>query len=368
MTEFWTTAAGLPERVARGAARAEEAGWDGLGIPDSQNIGPDVFVLLSIAAAATSRMKLQTFVTNPLTRHVAVTAAAAASIQSQSKGRFVLGVGRGDSSLAHLGSAPAPLPLFERFLGNARDLLQGNEIDSPPLAGARPVETLKLQGGAIHTKLEWLPPDLDAVPVEGVASGPRTLAIAGATSDRVLAAVGASRERLAWAYDLVADARKTAGLERSFGFGVVIPIFVSDDGDSARRFIRGDVASYARFSSMHNQDPGTATGHERTLAEVASKYDMHHHFEYGSPQSQALTQGTINEFSIAGDPDYCIDRLIELLDGPEDDYALDKVLLLTTGNGVDPTLARRSRLLLETRVVPEVRARLSTKSAPSPSA
>jgi len=54
-------------------------------------------------AAATERLKLCTGVSNPLTRHNAVAAACAATLQAISGGRAVLGIGRGDSALAYLG-------------------------------------------------------------------------------------------------------------------------------------------------------------------------------------------------------------------------------------------------------------------------
>src|SRR3954469_15260739 len=99
MTELWTTGIALPKLSARLAAAAEQAGWDGMVFPDSQNLAGDVYVGMAMAVAATSRNQLATRVTNPFTRHPAVTAAAAASLQAESDGRIVLGIGRGDSSL-----------------------------------------------------------------------------------------------------------------------------------------------------------------------------------------------------------------------------------------------------------------------------
>ena len=62
---------------------------------DSQNILPDVYPVLALAARATERLKLMTGVSNSFTRHPAVTASAAMTIQKMSLGRFRLEVGRG---------------------------------------------------------------------------------------------------------------------------------------------------------------------------------------------------------------------------------------------------------------------------------
>lgn len=70
---------------------------------------------LTLAARATTRLGLGTGVTNPLTRHAAVTAGAIASLQEISDGRAMLGIGRGDSSLFNIGHKPVPPARLERF-------------------------------------------------------------------------------------------------------------------------------------------------------------------------------------------------------------------------------------------------------------
>ncbi|MYB35823.1 MAG: LLM class flavin-dependent oxidoreductase [Gammaproteobacteria bacterium] len=114
--EFWTATVAAPGRSAAFAQEAEARGWDGMLVVDSQNLSGDPYVCLALAATATERLGLETSVTNPVTRHAAVTASSALSVQRLSKGRMVLGIGRGDSALAHLGRAPARLGWFERYL------------------------------------------------------------------------------------------------------------------------------------------------------------------------------------------------------------------------------------------------------------
>ena len=111
--ELFTVAAPLTTTIAANAERAEAAGWHGLSVVDSQNLAGDAWVALSIAAAHTEGLQLATGVTNPITRHPVVTASAAASVQAQSGGRVTLGIGRGDSSLAHIGRAPASVATLE---------------------------------------------------------------------------------------------------------------------------------------------------------------------------------------------------------------------------------------------------------------
>ena len=85
-----------PDGMRAHAAAAEEDGWDGLLLTDTQNLSMDVFGSLYLAASATSHIELGTAVTNLVTRHPAVVASAFATLHHVSGGRAHLGVGRGD--------------------------------------------------------------------------------------------------------------------------------------------------------------------------------------------------------------------------------------------------------------------------------
>src|SRR5262245_15291666 len=203
MVEVWTTGIAHVAFAPAMAVRAEEAGFDGMVVVDSQNLSGDPFVALALAARETSTLRLGTGVTNPATRHPAAAAAAIASVHEASGGRAALGVGRGDSALAHLGTAPAPVDELERFVRITRAYLRGEAVAFADLIpyerdGSRPLDALGLASGPEESRLHWLPPALDPVPVEVVATGPRVLAMAGRTADRVLLAVGADPERVAW--------------------------------------------------------------------------------------------------------------------------------------------------------------------------
>ena len=86
----------LPRRSAELARMAESAGFATLLYPDSQNLAPDVWQQLALAAQATTTLRLGPGVTNPVTRDPAVTAGSALSLHVESGGRAICGVGRGD--------------------------------------------------------------------------------------------------------------------------------------------------------------------------------------------------------------------------------------------------------------------------------
>src|SRR3954470_1190753 len=126
--ELWSSSHGIHGFAARRAVQLEAEGWTGMGIVDSQCLSGDPYVAAAMAGAATSRIKLATAVTNSVTRHPAATATAAASVQAETGGRFVLGIGRGDSALAYLGLAPAPPTQFEHHLARLQAYLRREEV------------------------------------------------------------------------------------------------------------------------------------------------------------------------------------------------------------------------------------------------
>ncbi|HKB24623.1 MAG TPA: LLM class flavin-dependent oxidoreductase, partial [Methylomirabilota bacterium] len=89
----------LPESLTAFGALCRDAeghGFDWLGVADSQSVFRELYVALALAALNTSRARVGPLVTNPLTRHLVVTASAIASVDELSGGRAVLGIGSGD--------------------------------------------------------------------------------------------------------------------------------------------------------------------------------------------------------------------------------------------------------------------------------
>jgi 5,10-methylenetetrahydromethanopterin reductase len=346
--EVWTTGISHVAVAPRAAARAEAAGWDGMLVVDSQNLAGDPFVGLALAARETSTLRLGTGVTNPATRHPAATAAAIASVHVASGGRAVLGVGRGDSALAHLGMAPAPLADLERFVALTRAYLRGESVAFDELRayerdGARSVDVLGLAGRPAESRLHWLPPasELAPVPVEMVATGPRALAVAARTADRVLLAVGADPARVAWA----ADVARSNGAR---SIGAFVNVVAHPDVDTARALGAGGVTTFARFSAMDGTVRTPMDASSRDVAQrVHGAYDMRRHTRSGSPQAAQLTADFVDRFAIVGPPDHCVARLRELVA-----LGIDRVIVVGPSIDADRDAARVAMQTFAREVLP----------------
>ena len=73
--------------IADHSIAAEEAGFDMLGIIDTQNLARDPYPAMTIAALNTNRVRIGPSVTNTFTRHPSVTANAMATIDEISGGQ-----------------------------------------------------------------------------------------------------------------------------------------------------------------------------------------------------------------------------------------------------------------------------------------
>jgi 5,10-methylenetetrahydromethanopterin reductase len=351
--QIWTTAVASPRASARTARQLEDAGWDGLLVVDSQNLSGDPYVALALAATATTRLGLGTGVTNGVTRHASVTACSIASIQRLSGGRAVLGIGRGDSALAHLGRAPARLASFERYLRHLQTYLRGEavpfaEIDIPTTI-APPMSELELADAPPASRIDWIATGSAKVPVDVAASGPRVIAIAALHADRIMFALGADEERIAWGIELARKTRRDAGLDPdAIGFGAYVNCGCHADVTAARNLVRGGLTTFARFSVMHGQASGPVTEQDRAvLLDLRNAYDMRAHTRGDSPQAGVLTEPFIDRFAIAGTPDQCIARMQRLAG-----LGLAAIVLTGAMRGVSESDAALSKRLIETEVLP----------------
>src|SRR5215468_12471192 len=142
-------------RAATFARTIEDLGFASLVMPDSQNLVPEVWVQLVLAAKATSRLRLGPGVTNSVTRDPAVTACAAVTLQAHSEGRALLCIGRGDSAVQRIGRREQRVDDFEPYLRALQAYLRGEAV---PRDG-------------FDSRLEFLPAlgSLPKVPVEVMA-------------------------------------------------------------------------------------------------------------------------------------------------------------------------------------------------------
>src|SRR5205809_4173085 len=116
------------ERAISLAALAERSGFAYGWVFDSHVLWKEPYVLLTLMAQATNRMRLGTCVTNPATREPSVTASALAVLDELSGGRMDLGIGRGDSARRVLGKPPTTMVTLEAAIVAIKGLVEGRSV------------------------------------------------------------------------------------------------------------------------------------------------------------------------------------------------------------------------------------------------
>ena len=198
--------------------RAEDLGFDGVGIADDVEHGHDVYVALALAAAQTSTIQLYPAITNPVTRHPFVLASLANSLAELAPGRVKLAIGPGDTGVAQVGLKPATINELREAVQAIRGLLRGDAVHFG-------------DGGERRLREPVTP----TPPVAVAASGPRALELAAEVGDEALLTVGVDR-RIIQAVELhLATGAEKAG--RSIGDLPVTYytiVSIDPDGEIAR--------------------------------------------------------------------------------------------------------------------------------------
>lgn len=289
----------LPRRAAYVARMIEEMGFAALLFPDSQNLAPEVWSELTLAANATTTLRLGPGVSNSVTRDAAVTACAALTLQVESDGRAVLGMGRGDSSVQRIGKREDPVARFESYLGAVQRYLRGDAVDRDGFA----------------SRLEWLPhAKVPKVPLVVAATGRHVIEVAARCADGICLAVGADPTHLAAALEHARTAARVAGRDPgTLRTGAFVNCVIHSDPQVARDALRGTVATFARFSAFRGSDlQRLPEPLQRAAQYLRAHYDMREHTRADARHTAGIGDEFVDWFAIAGPAEVALPRFRQL--------------------------------------------------------
>jgi 5,10-methylenetetrahydromethanopterin reductase len=341
-TEFGIVMEASPGYTAKLAREIEAMGFDALLCPDTQNLSPDPFGQLSLAAQTTSRIKLGTGVTNPVTRDVAVTATALATLQAESNGRVLCGIGRGDSSAAHIGIKNGTTAQLKTFVQRLQAYTRGDTIDRDGTA----------------SKLRWLDSvQVAPVVVDIACTGPQTIRMAVDVGDRISFAVGSAPERIQWAMDTaLARLAETGRARSSLSIGAYVNLVCDPDEQRAIQLARMISGMVAHFAGMKDAPLDHLPEKLKSIAaHMQTGYDMKRHAQEEGSHLNVVPDDFVDWFSICGPPSKCRERLKQLID-----IGLDHVYQLGGSPVAHPHGARQAAMvdqakLYATEVIPHFR-------------
>jgi len=330
--EFGVVMEASPGYTARLAGEVEAMGFDYLLCPDTQNLAPDPYGQLALAAAATKSLRLGTGVTNPVTRDAAVTATAMMTLQQESNGRAICVIGRGDSSAAHIGKRSATTAELASCVEQLRGYMSGGTLDR----------------NGTDSGLRWLKTeDVAPVPIDIACTGPKTIRMAVERGDRISFAVGSAPERIGWAISTAEEHLQSIGRDRaSISIGAFVNLVCDASEQRAIGIGRMIAGMVAHFAGMKNAPVEHLPPQLKELAvHMQRGYDMSHHAQEEADHAAEVTDDFVDWFSICGPPDKCLTRLRALLE-----LGLDHVYILGGSPVAHPHGERQAAMIEQTRL------------------
>jgi probable F420-dependent oxidoreductase len=304
--------------------KAEQLGFRYGWTYDSHILWHDAYPLLTLAAVATSSIKLGHCVTNPGIREPTVTASAYATLHEISDGRMVMGIGRGDSSRRVVGLDPVPVAQFEAALEMIKDLMNGREVT--------------WNGRTL--KLEWARTEPE-IPMYVAGYGPRALGVAGRVGDGVIIQL-ADPEITRWIIERARTAAVKAGRDPDAIAPVVCaPAVVDADLDRWReetRWFPAMVSNHAKDLIARYGTDGEIPKALLDFARGVEEYDYSDHSRVGAEHGKYISDEIIDRFCLLGEAEQHVDRLREL-----EELGVRQINLYVMTSRVEETIERYGR-------------------------
>jgi alkanesulfonate monooxygenase SsuD/methylene tetrahydromethanopterin reductase-like flavin-dependent oxidoreductase (luciferase family) len=219
------------ESIHHLATRADALGYDTFTLPETWAY--DTTVLLATLAAQTKQIRLSTGILGVWNRSAATIAMAAASLQTVSGGRFMLGLGASTPQLVeglHDLSYEAPYEQIRRVVTQVRALLAGERVTLSDGKDARP----------LRLNVDPQP----ETPILLAASSPRSIRLAGELCDGWIPFLY-PRDHLPEAIDILKEGRQSSEFsERPLQILPSLPTVIHKDASKAREGAAWFVAFY----------------------------------------------------------------------------------------------------------------------------
>jgi 5,10-methylenetetrahydromethanopterin reductase len=273
----------------------DELGFNNLWLTDSSLHTRDCYSYLTLASTVSPRLTLGCAVTNPVTRHPGITAAAIATVDEISGGRAILGIGVGDRPLQALGLRASSVDTLEATVGAIRSLWRGEEITS---------EAASFRFHDAHLRFK----PRAGIPIYLSASGPRTLELAGRVADGVILLVGLFPEAVEWAVSHVDRGAESAGRARPhiavFAYGAI-------DDDEARALQSArSIAAWFPQTAPHICELG---GVPRSIVEQVRTLYSGGEFQEAAAAAKLMPDDFVRNVALAGNRSHATARIEAVL-------------------------------------------------------
>lgn len=277
---------------------ADDLGYDSLWVTE-RYLHEETASMLGYLAAATSRVKLGVGVVNPFTRHPALLAMMAATLDRISEGRFILGMGRSDSFIieGRLGmSYSRSRTRLEEALTIVREFLAKGSASHEGRIFQQPRVSLEMR------------PVQERLPIYMAAIGPRALKTAGALADGVLLNAYVSPGYVKYAVDIVRTSAEEAGRDpESVRIACMLVMRMTPHPEEVRSGLRQRLVrlySEAHVGEILLETAGFDPGAAARIRQLDAEGDM-------NSGVGLITDDMVDSCYVIGLPDQCEERVKE---------------------------------------------------------
>ncbi len=293
------------DRLATIAKLAERNGYDYLWLAD-ERFFREVYASLAHVAHVTERIKLGPCVTDPYSRHPALTAMAIATLDEISGQRAVLGIGAGVSGFRELGIArEKPAVAIRESVELIRKLLRG--------------ETVTVKGELVSFadgKLDFAPPRAN-VPIYVASQHRHGCRVAGRVADGAIMQGCVADPLLRFFRETVTESARQAGRDpKTIDLVARVNVCIHDDRKIARDVMRpGIVRSLASQRPEFFTFKTAGVTVPRALVEKVATLPYTHEAAPLAALAPEVPDDLVDAVCLAGPPDVVADGVIRLARG-----------------------------------------------------
>jgi len=291
-----------PARLVESVALAEATGYDHFWLAD-ERFFREVYASLALVVHHTARMTLGPCVTDPYSRHPALTAMAIATLDEIAGGRATLGIGAGISGFAELGvKREKPARAIREAIVLIRRLLAGEEVD---VQG----DVVRLNAG----RLDFTPVRA-GIPIYVASNGPLGQRAAGAVADgAIMEGCGNPAEARALATAVAVGASEAGREPAAVQLVARLNACIGPDGKGARDVLRPRVArtlgaGRLKFATLEAQGLALPEAARASVAGVpyAAGFTPYLHL------LPLITDSVVDALTLAGTVDEVTERVVAL--------------------------------------------------------
>lgn len=284
-------------RIVDLAVQAENQGFSHVWTFDSHLLWQEPYVVYSQILAATRKVKVGPFVTNPATRDWTVTASLYATLNDMFGNRTVCGIGRGDSAVRVLNGRPASLAELREAIHVIRELASSRAVEHN---GA----TLRFPWSRGSELEVWV-----------AAYGPKALQLTGEVGDGFILQL-ADVDIARWMIRSVREAAEKAGRDPdAITFCVAAPFYIGNDRAHMRdqtRWFGGMVGNHVAEIVRRYGATGAVPRALTDYIEGRTGYDYNSHGRADNDHVDFVPDEIVDRFCVLGTPEEHVAKLEEL--------------------------------------------------------